>query len=110
MEFKKLMYSISSRPYMVWLTKLSKCKLFQLPISAKPYCVTIDKKHILIGECKWTHDDDADRLMETLANKVRYLPFIKKGQQVHLALFLKESPVHIRQNIKIVLPEEIMKV
>lgn len=71
---------------------------------------SIDKKHILIGECKWTHDDDADRLLEVLANKAKYLPFIKKGQQVHLVLFMKESPVHATLTVKIILPEEIMKV
>ena len=37
---------------------------------------SIDKKHILVGECKWTHDEDADRLMDVLEQKAKYLPFI----------------------------------
>lgn len=70
---------------------------------------SIDKKHILIGECKWTHDDDADRLMDVLAEKAKYLPFIKKGQEVHLVLFLKESPRKMTKEMKIILPEDVIK-
>ena len=70
---------------------------------------SIDKKHILLGECKWTHDDDADRLMDVLAEKAKYLPFIKKGQEVHLVLFLKESPRKMTKEMKIILPEDVIK-
>ncbi len=69
---------------------------------------SIDKKHILIGECKWTHDEDADRLMDVLAQKAKYLPFIKKGQEVHLVLFLKETPGHKSKDMKIFLPSDLM--
>lgn len=40
---------------------------------------SIDKKHILVGECKWTHDEDADRLMDVLEQKAKYLPFIERA-------------------------------
>lgn len=69
---------------------------------------SIDKKHILIGECKWTHDEDADRLMDVLAQKAKYLPFLKKGQEVHLVLFLKETPGHKSKDMKIFLPSDLM--
>lgn len=69
---------------------------------------SLDKKHILIGECKWTHDNDADRLMDVLAEKAKYLPFVKRGQEVHLVLFLKESPHKMTKEMKIVLPEDVM--
>ncbi len=70
---------------------------------------SIDKKHLLIGECKWTHDDDADRLAATLKQKARHLPFIKKGQEVHLALFMKEPSKHATQNAMVFLPEDVME-
>ena len=70
---------------------------------------SIDKKHILIGECKWTHNDSADHLMEALEQKAKYLPFIKKGQQVHLVLFMKEAPTYMNEEAKILLPEDIMQ-
>ncbi len=70
---------------------------------------SIDKKHILIGECKWTHDEDADRLVDVLAQKAEHLPFIKKGQEVHLVLFLKESPTHRSRDLRIFLPSDILQ-
>lgn len=80
-------------------------KMVELDVVAE----SIDKKHILIGECKWTHNDSADRLMETLKQKAKYLPFIKKGQQVHLVLFMKEAPTYMNEEAKILLPEDIMQ-
>lgn len=46
---------------------------------------SFDKKHILIGECKWTGGEDAQRLLHDLAEKARYLPFIKDTQEVHFS-------------------------
>lgn len=69
---------------------------------------SIDKKHILIGECKWTRQEDAERLMAKLEKSKPRLPFVKKGQQVHLALFLKEPPLHQNQ-YSIYLPEDILQ-
>ena len=81
-------------------------KMVELDVVAE----SIDKKHILIGECKWTHDEDADRLMAVLEQKAKYLPFVKKGQEVHLVLFLKESPVHGGECMNMFLPSDVMKV
>lgn len=81
-------------------------KMLELDVVAE----SIDKKHVLIGECKWTHNDSADRLMETLEQKAKYLPFVRKGQHVHLVLFMKERPTYNRDNIKVILPDEVMKV
>lgn len=53
---------------------------------------SLDKKHILIGECKWTQQEDPVRLQRRLQRLVPLLPFIKKGQKVHFALFLKHKP------------------
>ena len=62
-----------------------------------------------LGECKWTHDEDADRLMDVLEQKAKYLPFIKKGQEIHLVLFLKESPTHCAKDMRVFLPSDVMK-
>ena len=81
-------------------------KMVELDVVAE----SIDKKHILVGECKWTHDEDADRLMNVLEQKAKYLPFIKKGQEIHLVLFLKESPTHCAKDMRVFLPSDVMKV
>jgi len=68
---------------------------------------SFDKKHLLIGECKWTKEEDAARLEKKLQESVPYLPFIKRGQKVHLVLFLKEPPIHQNENC-IFLPKDIL--
>lgn len=81
-------------------------KMVELDVVAE----SIDKKHILVGECKWTHDEDADRLMDVLEQKAKNLPLIKKGQEVHLVLFLKESPTHCVKGMRVFLPCDVMKI
>lgn len=70
---------------------------------------SIDKKHILIGECKWTNREDALRLVNSIEAKIKYLPFVKKGQSVHIVLFLKNEPRNINA-ARILYPEDIVKV
>lgn len=70
---------------------------------------SIDKKHILIGECKWTNSEDAFRLVNSIEAKIKYLPFVKKGQSVHIVLFLKNEPRNINA-ARILYPEDIVKV
>lgn len=69
---------------------------------------SIDKKHVLIGECKWTHDEDAERLMDILKQKAEHLPFVKRGQEVHTVLFLKESPAHGGKGVWVILPSDVL--
>ena len=49
---------------------------------------SIDKKKILIGECKWTEGEQAEKLFHDLKTKAQSLPFAK-GRNVEFALFLK---------------------
>ncbi len=72
---------------------------------------SIDKKHIIIGECKWTTGaEDTQRLMARLENIRPWLPFIKPGQQVHFMLFLKNKPAAADlRNCNILLPKDILR-
>ena len=47
--------------------------------------------------------------MNVLEQKAKYLPFIKKGQEIHLVLFLKESPTHCAKDMRVFLPSDVMK-
>lgn len=69
---------------------------------------SIDKKHILIGECKWTTVEDAKRLVNSLEAKIKYLPFIKKGQSIHVMLFLKNEPRN-KNTARIIYPTDIIQ-
>lgn len=54
--------------------------------------MSIDKKHLFVGECKWTSPECASRLLANLAQKASLLPFAKEVEHIHLALFLCEKP------------------
>lgn len=70
---------------------------------------SLDKKHILIGECKWTQGEDPVRLLHRLQLLVPTLPFIKKGQQVHFALFLKHTPSsELPNDVQIFTPADVL--
>ena len=65
-----------------------------------------DKNTILVGECKWTAPDYADRLLEKLKKKVALAPFAQ-GKKVIYVLFLRENPLSGPQHCKVILPEEV---
>lgn len=67
---------------------------------------SFDKKHILIGECKWTGTEDAERLYNRLQTIAKYLPFAKR-KQVHIALFTKTMPINSK-DFRVFLPSDIL--
>lgn len=66
-----------------------------------------DKNTILIGECKWTSSDYADRLLEKLKKKVSLAPFAQGKKVIHV-LFLRERPLPGPQHCRVVLPDEVV--
>ncbi len=67
---------------------------------------SFDKKHILIGECKWTGTEDAERLYGRLQYVARFLPFAKR-RQVHFAVFAKVKPMNCNGKT-VFLPHDVM--
>lgn len=81
-EIDGIIYNMASR----WWGKIfpndnKEGTMIELDIVAESF----DKKHILIGECKWTNGEDAQRLAHSLSEKAQSLPFVKREQQVHLS-------------------------
>lgn len=98
-------YNMASRWWGKIFTEENKDgKMVELDVVAE----SIDRKHILIGECKWTNKEDAQRLASSLEAKIKHLPFIKKGQSVHIILFLKNEP-HNKDAARILYPTDIMQ-
>ena len=65
-----------------------------------------DKKKVLIGECKWTEGEYAERLLENLKERSKQCPFIK-GREVVYVLFLKHPAKDgVTQNV--FLPQHII--
>lgn len=69
---------------------------------------SLDGKHLLVGECKWTGADYAQRLYDALYQKTQLLPFIKKYESVHFLLFLKEKPLDTMSDALLFFPEDIV--
>lgn len=64
-----------------------------------------DKKYLLVGECKWTTQEDGKRLTAELRRKASLLPFARNHTIVPV-LFLKKPPKNDMGNV--LLPEDVV--
>ncbi len=67
---------------------------------------SLDKKYLLVGECKWTTQENGKQLTAELLRKANLLPFVKNYTIVPV-LFLKNTPKDDIGNT--MLPEDIVK-
>lgn len=69
--------------------------------------LSLDRKHLLVGECKWTAPEDSRRLLAVLEAKARRLPFTRQGVEIHPVLFLREPPKDAVGTESVFLPEDV---
>ena len=67
---------------------------------------SLDKKHILIGECKWTAGENGRLLTNEIRKIADALPFTKK-KQVEIVLFTKKLPKEDIGNA--ILPDKVIE-
>ena len=67
---------------------------------------SLDKKHLLVGECKWTTQENGKQLTAELLRKAKLLPFAPKYTIVPV-LFLRNTPKDDIGNV--MLPENIIE-
>lgn len=67
---------------------------------------SLDKKYLLVGECKWTTQENGKQLTAELLRKANLLPFAKCYTVVPM-LFLKNAPKDDAGNA--MLPEDVIK-
>ncbi len=66
---------------------------------------SLDKKYLLVGECKWTRQEKGSQLLASLLRKAGMLPFAQ-GHIIVPALFLKN---HARSNdARLFLPQDVI--
>ena len=76
---------------------------------------SLDKKHILVGECKWTNSENSNQLITELIRKAKLLPFAANRIIVPV-LFLKTKPIDftgsktLENGGIIMFPEDILKI
>ena len=66
---------------------------------------SLDKKYLLVGECKWTTQENGNQLTTELSRKAKLLPFAKNHSIVPV-LFLKHAPKNNVGNA--LLPEDVV--
>lgn len=67
---------------------------------------SLDKKSLLVGECKWTTGENDKQLTAALLRKANLLPFAKNYTIVPV-LFLKNAPKGDSENV--MLPEDVVE-
>ena len=67
---------------------------------------SLDKKSLLVGECKWTTGENDKQLTAALLRKANLLPFAKNYTIVPV-LFLKKAPKGDSENV--MLPEDVVE-
>ena len=102
-EIDGILYNKSSRWWgKIFTEDVPKGEMVELDVVAESF----DKQHVLIGECKWTTEEDAERILFRLQRIAKYLPFVKH-RQVHFAIFAKSRPVHSKM-ARLFLPEDVL--
>jgi AAA+ ATPase superfamily predicted ATPase len=91
-------WNVASR----WWGTVARDKQIELDVVAE----SIDRKSILIGECKWTKQENAEKLLENLISRAKEFPYLNK-HQVYYALFLRHEPVDGMKDY-VVLPEDVI--
>ena len=96
-EMDGIMYGIARR----WWGNVSKDERIELDVVAE----SLDKKYLLVGECKWTTVENSDHLLTELRAKAVKLPFAK-NHIIITKLFLKNPPVGTMENV--LLPDDVI--
>lgn len=86
-----------------WWGNISKDEAIELDVVAQ----SLDGKKLLVGECKWTEGEDANRLLHELKEKASRLPFLKK-QEIVPMLFLKHNPEYGSED-SVMLPQQVFE-
>ncbi|MCL2436237.1 MAG: ATP-binding protein [Lentimicrobiaceae bacterium] len=90
-------YNMATR----WWGNISRNEMIEFDLMAQ----SMDKKTILVGECKWGKMSDSDAQIALLIEKARKLPFTK-GKNIVPILFAKECKT-ISNNV--LLPKDVLR-
>lgn len=96
-EIDGVIYGMARR----WWGAVSREESIEIDVVAE----SLDKKYLLVGECKWTNGENSDQLLEELRAKAERLPFAK-GHEIVTKLFLKTAPDSSSNDIY--LPEDVI--
>lgn len=76
------------------------------PVEFDVVAESTDKKHILIGECKWSRIGNPDSILKDLGQKASQFP-LAKSKNIITALFIKETSEN-ELPVNVFLPEDVL--
>jgi len=97
-EINGIKYGMARR----WWGSVSCTEKIELDVVAE----SLDEKHLLVGECKWTAGENYDRLLYELKEKAGKLSFAKNKIIVPM-LFLKH--LHVGNVGNVLLPKDVIE-
>ena len=77
------------------------------PLEIDVVAESADRRHLLLGEAKWSDRTDPAALLAELARKARRLPF-RRGRRLHYALWLKRHDGTAAAGASIITPQAVM--
>ena len=78
-----------------------------VPLEIDVVAESVDGRHLLVGEVKWSRRDDAASIRRELAAKAQRLPILR-GRNVHYALWLRRSGSESVDGTPIIGPEAVL--
>lgn len=101
-QINGVLYDKANRWWGSVLNEEHKPEQVEIDVMAK----SLDKKYLLVGECKWTTQENGKLLTTELLRKANLLPFAKNYTIIPV-LFLKNKPQNDVKNT--ILPDDIIK-
>ena len=77
------------------------------PIEIDVVAESPDRRHLLLGEAKWSNRADPAALLAELARKAHRVPF-RHGRRLHYALWLKRGAGDRVDGAQVILPDTLM--
>lgn len=102
-EYNGRIYGQAHRWWGSALNEAGKPEQIEIDVMAE----SLDKKTLLVGECKWTTEKNATQLTAELVRRVNLLPFSKDYKEIVPVLFLKTKPEDDVNNV--ILPNDILE-
>lgn len=102
-EYNGRIYGQAHRWWGSALNETGKPEQIEIDVMAE----SLDKKTLLVGECKWTTEKNATQLTAELVRRVNLLPFSKDYKEIVPVLFLKTKPEDDVNNV--ILPNGILE-
>lgn len=82
-----ILYGKANRWWGAVLNEANKPEQVELDVVAE----SLDKKFLLVGECKWTVSEDSNQLISELTRKAKLLPFVGNRTIVPILFFKSKS-------------------